>query len=201
MNSYFQQLYQQDDDPWHVRHSWYEQRKRNLLLAALPAQRYHHVFEPACGNGELTAALARRADQVTASDFSPAAVELTKRRLRQTPDAGRVAVLCQRVPQEWPRDAAFDLIVISEMAYYLSPAELREVRQQCLNTLTMHGTLVLCHWRHSFADRVQSTGEVHACFEASPELYRIARHEEADFLLDVWSPSPRSVAQREGVIP
>lgn len=200
MNAHFQQLYEQDDDPWQVRHSWYEQRKRQLLLAALPAQRYRHVFEPACGNGELTALLAQRADQVTASDFSPAAVSLTQRRLDSTANAERVAVRCQRMPQEWPREATFDLIVISEMAYYLSPEELPQLRERCLETLTMHGCLVLCHWRPPFADRVLDTGAIHASFDASAELYRLAHHEESDFLLDVWSRSPRSVAQREGVI-
>jgi hypothetical protein len=41
--AHFQQLYEQADDPWQVRQRWYEQRKRSLLLASLPAPRYRHI--------------------------------------------------------------------------------------------------------------------------------------------------------------
>ncbi|TFW19377.1 SAM-dependent methyltransferase [Duganella callida] len=200
--THFQQLYQRDDDPWQVRRRWYEQRKRQLLLASLPAQRYRHVYEPACGNGELTAALAVRAERVTASDVSPTAVKLTRERLARKPGGhAQVSVHCQRVPQDWPLDARFDLIVISEMAYYLSRVDLAQLRDCCINTLTADGVLVLCHWRHPFNDRMLDTTAVHATFDASGSLFRLARHDENDFLLDVWSRSSRSVAQREGLAP
>ena len=35
-DDYFDQLYQDNDDPWHYQQRWYEQRKRQLCLAALP---------------------------------------------------------------------------------------------------------------------------------------------------------------------
>jgi protein-L-isoaspartate O-methyltransferase len=198
MTDHFQQMYEQSDDPWQVRQRWYEQRKRALLMASLPAPHMRHVFEPACGNGELTAALARQADHITASDASPAAVKLTRARLAGCAP-GRVCVECQRVPHEWPASAPFDLIVISEMAYYLNAAELEQLRLRCVDTLAMDGALVLCHWRHPFDDRQLATEAIHSAFDASPQLHRICRHDETDFLLDVWSRSPRSVAQREGV--
>lgn len=197
MNAHFQQLYERSDDPWQVRQRWYEQRKRALLLASLPAPRYRHVFEPACGNGELTAMLSHRADRITASDLSPAAVQLTRQRLGEAA-LKHVAVRCQRLPQEWPTGANFDLIVISEMAYYLSEAELHELRGHAVRTLASDGALVLCHWRRPFSDRRLDTDAIHAAFDACPELHNIARHDEADFLLDVWSCSPHSVAQRDG---
>jgi SAM-dependent methyltransferase len=200
MSAHFQQLYEQNDDPWQVRQRWYEQRKRAVLLASLPAPHFQHAFEPACGNGELTAALARRVDKITASDLSPAAVELTRSRTAGLP-AGRVTVDCQRIPQDWPKGADFDLIVISEMAYYLNDEEREQLLDRCIETLAPSGALVLCHWRRPFNDQLQSADAIHAAFDASPQLHRITRHEEADFLLDVWSRDPRSVAQREGVAP
>ncbi|NYE59978.1 SAM-dependent methyltransferase [Duganella sp. 1224] len=198
MNAHFQQLYEKNDDPWQVRQRWYEQRKRALLLASLPAPHFRHAFEPACGNGELTTSLARRADTVTASDVSPAAVQLTRDRVAGL-GPGRVHVSCQRVPQDWPVGAAFDLIVISEMAYYLNADDLEQMRQRCIDTLALSGALVLCHWRRPFHDRMQSADTIHAAFTASPQLHHLSRHEEEDFLLDVWSRDPRSVAQREGI--
>lgn len=200
--AHFQQLYEQADDPWQVRQRWYEQRKRSLLLASLPAPRYRHIFEPACGNGELTAALSERADRITASDVSPAAVALTRRRIT-TVNARQVAtveVQCQHLPGEWPSEQ-FDLIVISEMAYYLPPTDLPLLLERCLRTLAPGGAVVLCHWRRPFADRLLDTDAIHAAFNASPALHRIVNHQEADFLLDVWSNNPHSVAQHEGISP
>lgn len=198
---HFQELYQRDADPWKVRQRWYEQRKRELLLACLPRQRYRSAFEPACGNGELTAALAQRAERVLASDLSTEAVALTRRRLqREAPsDAARVTVRQQRMPQEWPADATFDLIVISEMAYYLDEQSLPRLRQCCVDALADGGTLLMCHWRRPFADRRLNTDSVHTVFDATPGLHRLLRHSEDDFLLDVWSSSADSVAQQDGV--
>ena len=34
-DDYFDQLYQDNDDTWHYQQRWYEQRKRQLCLAAL----------------------------------------------------------------------------------------------------------------------------------------------------------------------
>lgn len=203
IKDHFQQLYRQDADPWKVRQRWYEQRKRGLLLACLPAQRYRRAYEPACGNGELTAALAQRAEQVLAADLSEEAVRLTGQRLRREAesDAARVTVCRQQLPADWPTGERFDLIVISELAYYLDEAELLQLRQHCEDALTDSGTLALCHWRRPCADRRYGTDEAHALFDAAPRLHRIVRHEEDDFLLDIWSASAASVAQREGLAP
>ena len=201
-HAHFQQLYEQDADPWKVRERWYEQRKRNLMLACLPQQRYRHAFEPACGNGELTAALAQRADAVLATDLSAEAVRLTRQRLQELEpgDAGRVAVRQQAAPREWP-DGAFDLIVLSEVVYYLPEHEVLQLRDRCAEALTTDGTLVLCHWRRPFDDRHLDSADIHARFDRIPGLHRLMQHSEADFLLDVWSRNPSSVAQREGLAP
>jgi 2-polyprenyl-3-methyl-5-hydroxy-6-metoxy-1,4-benzoquinol methylase len=198
---YFQQLYQRDVDPWKVRQRWYEQRKRDIVLACLPDPRYRRAFEPACGNGQLTAALAQRAEHLTASDMSPEAVRLTRLHLqREHPgDASRVTLACQTMPQEWPADASFDLIVISEMLYYLRESDLSLLLRRCIGSLAPGGALLLCHWRRPFADRLIDTDTAHQLFDESPALHHLARHAEDDFLLDVWSSDAASVAQREGL--
>ena len=38
--SYFDGLYDADDDPWSLRSRWYEQRKYALTTAVLPKARY-----------------------------------------------------------------------------------------------------------------------------------------------------------------
>ena len=45
-DNYFEKLYKGNEDPWSFRERWYEQRKRNLTLAALPRSHYGSIFEP-----------------------------------------------------------------------------------------------------------------------------------------------------------
>ena len=192
--SYFDALYAASDDPWAMQQRWYERRKRALLMAALPHDRYSHAFEPGCGAGHLTEMLAPRCARLLASDFSIDAVRLARSRLQH---AAHVAIECTHVPQDWP-DMRFDLVVLSEFAFYLDDAELALLQQRSLAALNDEGVLVACHWRRPFAERTQDTDAIHAWFDHQPGLSRLAHHAEDDFLLDVWSRQPCSVAQLEG---
>lgn len=200
--AYFDQLYQHNADPWLVRQRWYEARKRALLLACLPQARYRNAYEPACGNGELTLELARRCDRLLAADLSEQALRAAQQRLREEGHEHHVTLLHHRLPQDWPRTGngadKFDLIVLSEIGYYLSPEELAQVAEQASASLAPGGSIVLCHWRAPFAERVQSTVRVHAAFQNLAGMHSLVRHEEPDFLLGIWSNDARSVAQREG---
>ena len=60
----FERVYAASDDPWGFRTSWYEARKRSILLACLPRQRYRSGYEPGCSNGELAAVLALRCERL-----------------------------------------------------------------------------------------------------------------------------------------
>ncbi len=55
---YFEDLYEQDRDPWGFHTRWYEMRKRQVTLASLPGAYYETVFEPGCATGLLTEELA-----------------------------------------------------------------------------------------------------------------------------------------------
>ena len=72
--AYFDAMYGHSADPYALRTRWYEQRKRAVLMAALPHPRYGRAYEPGCGAAELTVELATRCDHVLASDFSDNAV-------------------------------------------------------------------------------------------------------------------------------
>jgi cyclopropane fatty-acyl-phospholipid synthase-like methyltransferase len=195
---YFDELYKQSDDPWKLREGWYEHRKRSLTLALLPRPRYQNAFEPGCANGELTVGLAARCDALLAADLHERAVDLTRERVA---GAAHVRVEQRTVPREWPTEAGpFDLIVISEFAYYLHAAELETLAARIAASLTTDGTLLACHWRRPFAEALESADTAHALFDARCGLSRLAHHDEADLLIDVWSRDARSVAQREGLL-
>lgn len=193
---YFDELYKSSDDPWKLKEGWYERRKRALTLALLPRPRYRNAFEPGCANGELTAALATRCDVLLAADLHETAVRLARERVADLP---QVRVEQRTVPAEWPTEAGpFDLIVISEFAYYLDAADLETLASRIAASLTTDGTLLACHWRRPFAEALQSADAAHALFDTQCGLSRLAHHDEPDLLIDVWSRDSRSVAQREG---
>ena len=190
--AYFDALYAGKDDPWGLGDRFYEVRKRELLLAALPRPRFASAFEPGCATGLLTARLAERCDAVLACDVAGRAVELARARLRDAPHV-RIEQRC--VPRDWPA-GTFDLVVLSEVGYYC--ADLSELAARVDATLAGDGVLVACHWRHPAPDHPHPAEEVHAAVGA--RLHRIAQHAEEDFLLDVWTRDGASVARSTGVI-
>ncbi|MDM0114042.1 class I SAM-dependent methyltransferase [Variovorax sp. J22R133] len=193
---YFEGLYGAADDPYGLRNRWYERRKRAVLLASLPCERFASAYEPGCGAAELTAQLALRCDAVLASDFSTHAVAVARRRTEQL---ANVRVEKHDLPGDWPAaQAPFDLIVLSEVGYFLQADAWQQVAALCAETLAPNGTLVACDWRPDFSERVQPTARVHAALGAIG-LHRLVLHAERDFLMQVWSRDPRSVAEREGI--
>lgn len=191
---YFDSLFTGSDDPWRFKSRWYEARKRALTLACLPAQRYASGYEPGCANGELSAALAQRCDRLVVSDGSSKAVELARKRLASF---AHVDVREAWLPTHWPVET-FDLIVISELGYFLSAEGLDSLIAKALASMRGVGTVLACHWRRGSDDCEFDGDEVHRRLGerlAMPHLMEVV---EADLRLDVWCNDPRSVAQREG---
>jgi LmbE family N-acetylglucosaminyl deacetylase/SAM-dependent methyltransferase len=185
-------------DPWGVTTRWYERRKRSLVLASLPDERYGAVLEIGCSIGVVTAELADRADRVLALDVSPVAVDRARARLA---DREHVRVEQADVSEGLP-EGRWDLVVIGEVGYYLEPAALAALLSSVAAALTPGGAVVACHWRHDEGDFAQSGDAVHAALAAEAErsgLTRVVQHVETDFLLDVVSRDGRSIAERTGL--
>lgn len=185
---HFEALYAASDDPWQVRERWYEQRKRALLLACLGKPRYRSAFEPGCGNGEMTAALAPRCDQLLACDGAASAVAAARRRLGES--LGHTRIEQRSLPSDWPSGERFDLIVMSELGYYFDGAAIDTILAMAHANLDDDGELVLCHWLHDFDDRLTPTAALHASAAALPGLVRTVHHQERDFLLEAWRMTP-----------
>jgi SAM-dependent methyltransferase len=190
---YFAKLYANNADPWAFRTRWYEKRKRELVMASLPRQCYQRVFEPACANGELSVLLAERCADLLCQDLDPTAVALARERLADVPNA---VVERARLPGDWP-GGCFDLIVLSEVGYYLDPTDWLQVIEQSLASLTHDGGLLACHWKHPIAGCPQNGREVHQLLARHLPLFPVCRHEEADFLLEYWSCQPSVVDLNE----
>ena len=192
---FFDGLFAGNDDPWSFRQRWYEQRKRAITLAALPRPHYRAIFEPGCANGELSFELASRCDRLLCCDTAPAAVTLARTRLGPFDHA---EVRHSRLPADWP-DEKFDLIVLSEIGYYLDADDLQRLIEQAAQSLTADGQLLACHWRPPIDGCPLNARQVHDLLHEHLHLPRLALHQEADFLLELWSREPRSVAALEGL--
>ncbi|MFE5410778.1 bifunctional PIG-L family deacetylase/class I SAM-dependent methyltransferase [Microbacterium sp. NPDC056569] len=195
---WFDEFYRRNaDDPWGFETRWYEERKRALLMAALPGRELGNVFEIGCATGLLTSELADRARSVIAMDAATRAVATARSRLR-----GRKEVTVCRggVPADWP-EGRFDTIVLSEVGYYLSPADLRRTCELIEGSLADDGCLVACHWRHPVAEYPQTGDAVHDALRAVPAWETLSLHTEPDFVLEVFARRPApSVAEREGLV-
>ncbi|KAF2407533.1 SAM-dependent methyltransferase [Pseudomonas antarctica] len=192
---YFDQLFAGNDDPWAFRQRWYERRKRALTLAVLTRPRYTSIFEPGCANGELSAELAPRCDRLVCCDTAAAAVALAKTRLLGFPHA---QVQQSRLPDQWPA-GAFELIVLSELCYYLDADDLHRLVDCALASLTENGQLLACHWRPAIEGCPHTADQVHALLQQRLGVAPVVQHHESDFLLDLWSHDGTSVASREGL--
>ena len=202
--STFRDLYATTADPWGLEGSWYEDRKRQCVLAALPEARYANAFEPGCANGALSALLAPRCDRLRCWDVAPEAVAATRARLG---DATGVRVEQRSVLDGWPGEPGqpggpFDLVVVSELVYYFDAVDRARFWRGAVDALAPGGTLLAVHWLRAAPGYPTTGGPVHAELARVPGLAPLAEHVEADFRLDVRvrvPPPARSVAERVGL--
>jgi SAM-dependent methyltransferase len=196
---YFDAMYSAASDPWGFEDRWYEQRKYAVTLAQLPAARYRSAFEPGCSIGVLTDMLARRCDALLSCDVAAGAVSAAAQRTRDLP---HVRVERRDIAGQWP-SGRFDLIVFSEILYYFGDRDLEQVLDLAVAALEPEGTLLAVHWRHPVADYPRSGDQVHRVLAARPGLARLVRHQEPDFLAEVYirtDGAPVSVAQATGLV-
>jgi len=198
-DEYFERVYAAGPDPWRLRERWYERRKRSALLAALPAERYRRAFEPGCATGALTEELARRCDQVVAAERSDVPLGVARRLLA---DRAGVELHHAAVPAWWP-SGRFDLVVLSEIGYYLDDAALDLLLDRVRTGLEPGGTLAAVHWRHPAPDHARSGDSVHdrlRAFAGEAGWAAVSATTEPDFRLDVVVAGPvASVAALHGV--
>ncbi|WP_051551357.1 bifunctional PIG-L family deacetylase/class I SAM-dependent methyltransferase [Nocardioides sp. URHA0020] len=162
-------------DPWGIDDRWYEQRKRDLTLSVLPRRTFGRGLEIGCSTGALSARLAERCDDLLAVDSSPVAVAAARLRLADT----GVRVELMHPPSEWP-DGELDLVVVSEMAHFLSPRELRGLVERVRASLAPYGVVVLCHWRHRIDGWVPNAGQVLRAFTDGRGLSGQATYRDRD---------------------
>ena len=166
----FDALYRDAIDPWNFRESDYERKKFHATLGALPCARYRRAVEIGCSIGELTRRLGERADEVLGLDVSAVAIEEARRA------HGKVAGLrfeTAELPRDWP-PGAFDLVVLSEVLYFLSIREIDALAAHVADALEPGGHCLAICWLGE-TDRTHDLGGDEAGERFSAALLEASR--------------------------
>lgn len=181
---YFEDIYARTIDPWGFRTSPYERGKYEATIGILSRPRYRSALEVGCSIGVFTRMLAGRCDGVLALDASALALGEAR-----TSNAGLPTVAFREatVPRDFPQ-GRYDLIVLSEVLYYLSRADLAALAERCLAALEPDGQMVLCHWLGE-TDYPLRGDEAAALFMAAtaPRWRSSAARREPEYRLDLLS--------------
>lgn len=181
---YFKKVYDANDDPWGFETSEYEANKYKTTLQALPDKTYRNALEIGCSIGVLTKLLAERCENLLATDVSQKALDRAIERCRNIEN---ITFKKSKFPQELPSDD-FDLIMVSEVAYYLSAEDWNSAMEKFLKIIRIGGHIVLVHWLPEVHDYPQTGDQVHHSFaEFMNEKMKNVFHTRAEnYRIDVW---------------
>lgn len=183
---YFDDVYRANEDPWNFTTSPYERDKYQDTINALSRERYANGFEIGTSIGILSAQLAKRCDRLLTVDASELPLKQARERLNDMP---HVRVEQMRVPDTFPNEL-FDLIVVSEVAYYWSMDDLRKAQRLMVEHLQPGGQLLLVHWTPKVHDYPLTGDEVHEEFLAiardGQPLRHVHGHRAEQYRLDLF---------------
>ena len=180
--SYFDALYAADPDPWKFRTSPYEAAKYEATLAALPREHYDSALEIGCSIGVLTRMLAPRCGALLALDGSARALADAR---RHCAGLAQVSFARREIPRQWPR-GRHDLILFSEVLYYLDEEDLARTATLALRALRPGGELLLVHWTGTTDYPLSGDAAVEGFMAAAgPALAPVAQSRTDRYRLDL----------------
>lgn len=179
---YFTDVYNNSDDPWSFETSPYEKAKYAATIAALPKPQYNNALELGCSIGVLTELLAPHCKRLLSTDISEAPLQKARERLKECP---WVNFRQAAIPMDYP-DETFDLVVMSEVGYYLSMEDLKQTKEKVITNLQKDGDLLLIHWLPFVPDYPLTGDEVHELFlTPDARLTSVYSKREEKYRIDV----------------
>jgi SAM-dependent methyltransferase len=177
----FEARYRDEGDPWGYETSDYEREKYAATLAACGTGPFERALELGASIGVFSALLAPRCRSLETIDAAPTAVAAARGRL-----AGRsgVSVREGEIPSAL-RAGPYDLVVASEILYYLEPAALDATLDALRTRMAPGGRLVAVHWRPPGPERPFDADQVHARLMACEWLSPVFSGDHPEYRLDV----------------
>jgi SAM-dependent methyltransferase len=177
----FEARYRADPDPWDYTRSAYEREKYAATLAACGPGPFASGLELGASIGIFSASLASLCRRLVTVDAAPTAVADARGRLSGQP---HVEVILGEIPGAVPPET-FDLVVASEILYYLTPAQLSGTLSVLERQMAPGARLVAVHWRPAGPERPRDAEAAHAALRAQPWLAALHRGGTDDYLLEV----------------
>jgi 2-polyprenyl-3-methyl-5-hydroxy-6-metoxy-1,4-benzoquinol methylase len=140
---YFEQIYAKNPDPWNFARSRYEHEKYHETLAMLEDQHFASGLEIGCSIGILTGLLAGRCHKLLAVDIVDTALSAARANCADFP---QVRFEKRQMPAQWPERERFDLVVLSEVLYFLTQEDIAELAAHVADSLLPGGVVLLVNF-------------------------------------------------------
>ena len=186
-------LYEERKDPWGLDspHFRYQQIKYATMLSLVPRRRYRRALDLGCGLGNLTRRLRNHADQVLGIDVSHVAIAQATREATEQSNLQFQQGDALNLSRDL--DNGFDLVVIADTLYYLSPLSdevLQTVRERVVQLLVPGGILLLVnHFTLNFDPGSRWSPKIHQVFRSAPALTTIHESRRPFYLVSVFEKS------------
>ena len=174
--AYFETLYARDADPWRYETGDYEIDKRRETLTFLKP-RYARACEVGCSIGVLTQDLAPRCDRLIGLDVSPTAIGRARERLR---GLSNVIVEVRHLPYD-DLDPDLDLLVLSEMLYFLDAREIQELAGQANCRVKPEGNILIVSFDGETQTRLNGKQSTALFIEAATAFERVRSEQHAHY--------------------
>jgi Nodulation protein S (NodS) len=177
----FEARYREHSDPWGYTHSSYEREKYAATLVSCGRGPFSCALELGGSIGVFSALLAPRCRRLVTVDAAPTAVAAARARLGGHP---QVQALVGPIPAAVP-DERYDLVVASEILYYLTPDVLAQTLVALESMMLPGARLVAVHWRPPGPERPLNAEQVHSLLRQQPWLVGLSSGGTDDYRLDV----------------
>jgi predicted TPR repeat methyltransferase len=179
---HFERIYRASADPWHFESSRYELEKYEATLAVLNSRRFQRGLEVGCSIGVLTERLASRCDNLIGLDFVASALAKARERCAGYP---WVRLEAMHIPRQWP-EGMFDLIVFSEILYFLSDDDLTHTASLTMQSLAPRGLVLLVNYLRQTDDPQSGNSAVELFLRATaPQLHILKQQRKLLYRIDL----------------
>ena len=182
-SSFFDEIFRQSSDPWRYTSSFYETSKFRTTIKCLPKVQFKNAFEIGCAIGVLSQKLAKKCDRLLSVDHSEVGLGEARKRCAGLP---QVRFEQMQIPQQFPTEK-FDLILFSEVGYYLTMPDLLTTKQKIIDQLLPGGYLLMVHFRSQVESFILNGDIVHDTFiqESAQFLKHLGDPRKQKFWIDI----------------